>query len=272
MATDGARHRTNPLPSHSMNASAPSPSAAAAQPWLALYAAGQPHSITPQFSHMLAMLAHALATQPDAPFIRYFDGVLSLREANAAADALAAELQARGFAPGDRLALYTQNNPGFVIGLLAAWKAGGTGVSVNPMNKQRELRYILENSGAQALLCLDDLYVDVVTPMLADLRADASPLPLQTVVTTSALDWQTRGDLRVLPHAQRLPVPHGVLDLLAVSRSGATPKPLASAPTAEDVALLTYTSGTTGQPKGAMNTHGNLTFTAEPVRNFVCEA
>ena len=74
-----------------MNASAPNPSAAATQPWLALYADGQPHRITPQFSTMLDMLAHALATLPDAPFIRYFDGQLSLREVNAAADALAAD-------------------------------------------------------------------------------------------------------------------------------------------------------------------------------------
>ena len=261
-----------------MNASSPRPadsahpasaSASAAAPWLQLYATGQPPHLAPQFGHMLAMLDAALAAQPDAPFLRYFDGELNLREVNAAADALAAQLQARGFAPGDRLALYTQNNPGFVIGLLAAWKAGGIGVSVNPMNKQRELRYILQNAGAQALLCLDDLYVDVVAPLLADLRADPTPLPLRTVVTTSALDWQTRNDLRVLPHAQRLPVPHGVLDLLAVAHSGATPQPLANAPTADDVALLTYTSGTTGQPKGAMNTHGNLCFTAQVYRDWL---
>ena len=122
-----------------MNASSPRPadsahpasaSASAAAPWLQLYATGQPPHLAPQFGHMLAMLDAALAVQPDAPFLRYFDGELSLREVNAAADALAAQLQARGFAPGDRLALYTQNNPGFVIGLLAAWKAGGIGVSV----------------------------------------------------------------------------------------------------------------------------------------------
>ncbi|ARU06694.1 acyl-CoA synthetase [Comamonas serinivorans] len=251
--------------------------ASATQPWLQQYAPGQPARITPQFSHMIDLLAAALAAAPDRPFIRYFDGQLTLREVDAAADALAAQLQARGFAPGDRLAVYTQNNPAFVIGLLAAWKAGGVAVPVNPMNKQRELRYILGNSGAQALLCLDELWHEVVAPMLAQgdgsqgdgAQNDDGPLALKTVVTTSALDWQSRTDRRVLSHSERLPVPHGVVDLLAIARSGDRPRPLASVPSANDLALLTYTSGTTGKPKGAMNTHGNLAFNAQVYRDWV---
>src|SRR5256885_604252 len=105
---------------------------------------------------------------------------------------------------GDRLALYTQNNPAFVIGLVAAWKLGGIAVPVNPMNRQRELHYILHNAGAQALLCLDQLYLDVAREVHA-----AGGLPLATVVTTSALDWQTRGDARVLGDGPRLPVADG---------------------------------------------------------------
>jgi long-chain acyl-CoA synthetase len=63
-----------------------------------------------------------------------------------------------GFAPGDRMGLYVQNDPAFVIGLLGAWKAGGAAVAINPMNKARELRHLLVDSGARALLCLDELY------------------------------------------------------------------------------------------------------------------
>src|SRR5258705_1212524 len=62
--------------------------------------------------------------------VRYFDGGLNLRELDQAASALAHALQARGFAAGDRLALYTQNNPAFVIGLVAAWKLGGIAVQI----------------------------------------------------------------------------------------------------------------------------------------------
>src|SRR5256885_2824981 len=123
---------------------------------------------------------------------------------------------------GDRLALYTQNNPAFVIGLVAAWKLGGIAVPVNPMNRQRELHYILHNAGARALLCLDQLYLDVAREVHA-----AGGLPLATVVTTSALDWQTRGDARVLGDGPRLPVADGTLDLLALVQAGGQPAPLA---------------------------------------------
>jgi len=128
------------------------------KPWLHLYAPGQPAHIQPQFSHALDLYGAALARAPDLALLRYFDGALRLREVEHIANALAHALHARGFAPGDRLAIYTQNNPAFVIAMVAAWKLGGAAVPVNPMNRQRELRHILQDSGAQALVCLDTLY------------------------------------------------------------------------------------------------------------------
>ncbi|WP_280189992.1 AMP-binding protein [Delftia sp. PS-11] len=234
------------------------------RPWLDLYAPGQPAEIVPRFTNMLDMFESSLRAAPDLPILRYFDGTLSLRALDQAADALAHALQARGFAAGDRLALYTQNNPAFVIGLVAAWKLGGMAVPVNPMNRQRELRHILEDCGAQALLCLDQLYLDVAREV-----REAGGLPLATVVTSSALDWQTRCDARVLGDGPRLPVAEGALDLLALARAGGQPLPLAHRPAAHDTAVITYTSGTTGRPKGAMNTHGNLAFNAQTYRDWI---
>src|SRR5437868_1395555 len=83
---------------------------------------------------------------------------------------------------GERLALYVQNNPGFVIGLLGAWKAGGAAVAVNPMNKGRELAYLLADSGAKALLCLDSLYRAVAGEVIA-----SGETRVDTVITTSEL-------------------------------------------------------------------------------------
>src|SRR5256885_16859458 len=83
--------------------------------------------------------------------------------------------------------------------------------SVNPMNRQRELHYILHNAGAQALLCLDQLYLDVAREVHA-----AGGLPLATVVTPSALDWQTRGDGGGLGDGPRLPGAVGPLSMLAL--------------------------------------------------------
>ena len=103
------------------------------RPWLGLYAPGQPAEMRPQFGSMLDLFEASLAAAPGCAIVRYFDGGLNLRELDQAASALAHALQARGFAAGDRLALYTQNNPAFVIGLVAAWKLGGIAVPVNPM-------------------------------------------------------------------------------------------------------------------------------------------
>jgi long-chain acyl-CoA synthetase len=231
------------------------------KPWLARYRAGQPDSIAPEHGTMLEAFRASVARAPDLVAIRYFDGALTLADLDRASSALAALLVARGFRPGDRLALYLQNNPAFVVGLLGAWKAGGAAVAVNPMNKERELAYLLGDSGARALLCLDELYGSVARGVIG-----SGGTAVETVITTSELDWQTRCDSRVLtvPRLPSLAVEDGGLDLLDVVAAGSDvaggSAALAAgpAPTPGDVAVLTYTSGTTGQPKGAMNTHAGM--------------
>jgi long-chain acyl-CoA synthetase len=219
-----------------------SESSYAARPWLARYRDGQPHDIEPEFANLLEMVADAVRRRPDQDAIRYFDGVLSLTELDAAADALAAALQQRGFVPGDRLALFSQNHPAFVIGMLAAWKAGGVAVSVNPMYKERELGHVLGDSGAKALVCLDE-----VTPVVASVLA-AGATAVEIVVGAAGRDFQRRDDDRVLPARTATPVSGSIAltDLLeqhAGQRPGDVP---AAAP--DDTAFLVYTSGTTGYP------------------------
>jgi long-chain acyl-CoA synthetase len=240
-----------------------SESSYAARPWLARYRDGQPHDIEPEFTNLLEMVADAVRRRPDQDAIRYFDGVLSLTELDAAADALAAALQQRGFVPGDRLALFSQNHPAFVIGMLAAWKAGGVAVSVNPMYKERELGHVLGDSGAKALVCLDE-----VTPVVASVLA-AGSTAVEIVVVAAGRDFQTRDDDRVLPARTATPVSGSIAltDLLeqhAGQRPGDVP---AAAP--DDTAFLVYTSGTTGDPKGAQLTHANFVFNARSYREWM---
>lgn len=234
------------------------------RPWLGLYRDGQPADVEPEFANLLDMVADAVRRRPNQDAIRYFDSVISMRELDIAADALAAGLQVRGFAPGDRIALFSQNHPAFVIGMLAAWKAGGIAVSVNPMYKERELAHVLHDSGARAVLCLDEVQ-DVVATVLS---RDAGP-GVDIVVTSAGSDFQTRNDERVLAPREPVPVPGAVpLTSLLASHHGqrATGVPVA---TQDDVAFLVYTSGTTGDPKGACLTHANLVVNARNYREWM---
>ncbi|MDN5767198.1 MAG: AMP-binding protein [Humibacillus sp.] len=234
----------------------------AERPWLARYTEGRPSDIRPEFSSVLALFQASLARDPDAVAIRYFDGSMTLAQLDDASNALASSMLDHAFAAGDRLAIYVQNDPCFVVGLLAAWKAGGAAVAVNPMNKQRELTYLLEDSGASALLTLDELYDGVAREVIAD-----GTTRVQTVFTASALDGQTRNDPRLFMGLA--PTHHDTLDLATelTSYAGQAPPPVQ--PDADDLAILSYTSGTTGVPKGALNTHGNIVFNAQTYRDWV---
>lgn len=115
----------------------------AEHPWLSRYEDGQPHSITADRPDMLSLWREAVKAAPDDTAVLWFDRALSWKEIDERSDTLAVFLQESGFAEGDRLALYLQNHPAFLIGLVAAWKAGGCGVAINPMSKARELTYLL---------------------------------------------------------------------------------------------------------------------------------
>ncbi|CAM5350997.1 class I adenylate-forming enzyme family protein [Streptomyces aurantiogriseus] len=223
-------------------------------PWLAHYRPGQPASIEPEHHTMLELFRASVARAPDQVALRYFDGEVTTGRLDQASDALALVLLESGFQRGDRLAVYVQNDPGFVIGLLGAWKAGGAAVAINPMNKARELEYLLADSGAKALLCLDSLYRDIARDVIA-----AGRTSVETVITTSELDWQARNDERVL-QTPRLPAADGTLDLLSLIEVHDGRRPGVVPPQPDDIAVLTYTSGTTGRSKGAMNTHLTMVY------------
>ena len=231
------------------------------RPWLARYRPGCPAGIEPEYGSLTDMFAAAVRGGPDRPAIRYFDASITLGELDALSDAFAAALADRGFAPGDRLASYLQNVPQAVIVALGTWKAGGIVVSVNPMSKARELRELLTDSGARALVAHEDLYA----------AHAAGVVPATSVViaiTTGARDFQTRDDPRVFAD-----VPSGRPDVtddlrgLLDACAGRHPAPVPLGP--DDVAFLTYTSGTTGPPKGAMNTHRNVVFNAQVYRDWI---
>ena len=231
------------------------------RPWLARYDTGQPHDIEVEFGSVLEMFGATVQRDPDRAAIRYFDGALSRRELDELSGAFAAGLADAGLQAGERVALFLQNVPQFIIAMIGTWKAGGIAVAVNPMNKDRELDLILRDCGATALVCLEELYQDVAAGVLGGTS-------VKLVITTSALEYQTRNDERVLGGIQRA---HGdstqdMTQMMARFRGQQPPDP-ALGP--DDVAFLTYTSGTTGPPKGAMTTHRNVVFNAQTYRDWI---
>ena len=158
-----------------------------ARPWLKLYPSYIPPELTPQFASGLDMFLATVKAMPDQAAIYYFDQTMNYGELDRKSTALAAALKDRGVVRGDRVGLYLQNIPQFLIGLYGIWKAGGIVVLCNPMFKQKELEYHLKDSGAKGLICLESLYDSVV-------RSAVGNTPVQFVITTSELDFAGEGE------------------------------------------------------------------------------
>ncbi|MQY13231.1 Long-chain-fatty-acid--CoA ligase [Streptomyces sp. RB5] len=228
----------------------------AAKPWLGQLTEAQKAEVHPPVSVPHAF-RDAVARVPERTALAYFDGRIGYREADELSDAVAAYLAARGLAKGDRLALMLQNTPHFVIALLGAWKAGAVVVPLNPMYKAYEVGHILADAGVTAVVCSDRAWAGF-------LRETAADLPVQIVLTACERDLQTRDDRRVLDF-ERLPQAEDAADLLTVARAGGVaPAGREFAP--DDIALIGYTSGTSGRPKGATVTHRNICHNAERQR------
>ncbi|MFF1958859.1 class I adenylate-forming enzyme family protein [Streptomyces sp. NPDC058220] len=228
----------------------------AAKPWLGRLSAAQRAPVDPPASVVHAFRS-AVVRAPERPALAYFDGRISYREADELSDSVAGHLAARGLERGDRVAIMLQNSPHFVLALLGAWKAGATVVPLNPMYKSAEVAHVLADAEVTALVCADRAWD-------AFLRETAAASPVRITLSACERDLQTRDDSRVLGFA-RLPAPADTDDLLAVARQG-LPAPAGRDPAAGDVALISYTSGTSGTPKGAMNAHGNIMVNAERQR------
>jgi long-chain acyl-CoA synthetase len=229
------------------------------RPWLGLYG-DQAADKQLEYGNALEMFRAGVAADPDGAAVKYFDGVLTRAELDEQSDALASALLATGFGRGDRLAVYLQNVPQFLVCMVGTWKAGGVMVSINPMSRTRELSYLLKDSGAKVLVCLEALYDGVARGVVPD-------TDVTVVLTTSELEYQSRNDERLFKGVNRQRH-DGTTDFTELLQQHAGQTPPAVQFTPDDVAFLTYTSGTTGVPKGAMNTHGNVVFTASVYRDW----
>ena len=234
---------------------------AAARPWLALYSPWVPADIAPEFRNAVEMFLSSARRNAHASALHYFDRTLTFGELDALSTALASALQQRGLKRGDRVAACLQNVPQFPITMLGTWKAGGVFVPLNPMLKERELRYHLVDAGARFIVLLESLF-----PALDRVRLDTG---LEHLITTSELEFLDDREIPPLLRASKRMPCRETLDFMSIIReaAGQTVEPTDLEP--DDAAFLTYTSGTTGPAKGAMNTHGNVVFNSAALKAWL---
>lgn len=186
---------------------------------------------------------------------RLYEGVLTYRQLDVAANQFANALISLGVKKGDRVAVHLPNSPQFLIAFFGAFKAGAIVITFNPVYTAPEMERQLNDCGAETIVTMTRFY-----PMVNQIRAKTK---LQRVIVTHIKDYfhpllKTLYTLaREKKAGDRVPVDpkdYNFRDLLARS-SAARPNGLVKP---EDVALLQYTGGTTGIPKGAVLTHRNL--------------
>ncbi len=194
---------------------------------------------------------HARHT-PEKVAFNFYGREISFREFDQRTNQLAMALIDFGLKKGDRVSLFLENSPQFVIGYFAILKAGGVVVAANPMFKEDELKYELMDAGARIIIAQDFLY-----PKVRNVREEAG---LSHVILTSYRDYLPASlSLPLHPSMQgpkeRFPETLDLLQLMDSYRPEQLSIPINLR---EDLALLQYTSGTTGLPKGAMITHFSL--------------
>ena len=218
---------------------------------------GMPKSLAVPRTSLAYNLEVSARRYPDKPAILYYGTPTSYAALAEQVDALAGFLQQRcGVRRGDRVLLYMQNSPQFIAGYYAILRADAVVVPVNPMNKSEELAHYIEDSDARVALVAQELFGEI-EPHLIEGRVEYCLLAAYADALLEKTDLKVP-DFVAAPAVN--PGQRGVSLWRDAVAAGLVPGPQHNG--AEDLAVLPYTSGTTGRPKGCKLTHGNLLATS----------
>jgi len=223
----------------------------------AIWPAGLPRE--PVYPHGRTSLAHYLRAwarqHPQRPAIHFYGATLTYAELDDLSERCAALLAGHGIGPGDRVAVMLGNCPQFHVVFYAILKLGAVYVPVNPLFKEEELVYELNDAGATLAIVADQL-----APLLLSVRAQTK---VSTVFTTAQGEMLPTSPTLPLPPGLDAPAQHppGTIDLLPAIRTCHATLPDIDIDL-DTLAALNYTGGTTGLPKGCMHTQGDMVYTA----------
>ncbi len=212
------------------------------RPWLAHYDYWVPPSVTYPERPLWEILDAAYVDLPDRIATIFLGATLTYRDIKVRSDWFAAALATLGIGKGDRVGIMLPNCPQYLVAAFAVLRRGAIVVNLNPTYTARELLTLAADSGIRAIVTLDAL-----APVVRGVQAQTA---IEHVIVTSLAEYSAA--------AAEPPRADGCLtfaDLVA----GQGPAPITRVPiAADDVAVLQYTGGTTGTPKGAMLTHRNI--------------
>jgi len=224
-------------------------------PWAPHYDPGVPLTVGPVTTSLPWLLLQAAEQSPQDPALVFSGRTTTYGELNTQTASLAGALKNLGLAPGERLGIFLPNCPQLVMAYNAALRLGAVAVMLNPLLSSKELAHQLADSGAQRLVLLDHFL-----PRLAEIRPQVD---LSHIIITSlaeALPWPLSWLYPFKARREGLatgfepgPQRYSFRELLKHP-----PRAILPLPEPGDLAVLQYTGGTTGTPKAARLTHGNL--------------
>jgi long-chain acyl-CoA synthetase len=226
--------------------------------WLKHYPQGVPANIdVAQYASLVSLIEESFKKHRDLPAFQFMGKAISFGQIDDLSRAFAAYLQSQGLERGDRVAIMMPNLPQYPVAVAAILRAGCVVVNVNPLYTPRELEHQLKDSGAKAIVLLENF--------AATLQQVLAGVPTKKVVLAAIgdmLGFPKRGIVnyvvrRVKKMVPAYELPGAVRFNDAVSQGRGQPfKAAQSGP--DDIAVLQYTGGTTGISKGAVLLHRNL--------------